>query len=821
MQILEITVNNFGVFRGQNSFNFSPVLNQDDMHRPLVAIIGQNGVGKSTLFEALDLVLHGSLSLSGRVSKHNYQSYLLSRLHRTNGVSASTISDSGYVKIRFEYVQSGKTLNVEIKRHWERSGSKVSEKLTILCNGQPPDIDQTDYQAWINDLLPPGVSMLCFFDAEQLDSFARPEQPDKLVSDALHKLLGLDLVDKLQADLERYTLLHGGTAKSIEKLRKQVLKCQAEIEELDEQLAQFEIHANELDVEATQLETKLMAQESRLASEGSSYAARRPLLHERLARIQLETKKVFTQIEELSGELLPFCVALELCLKLERRLKKEARQNVQQRSESLLQERLLNFSSVLQQEKFWKELDLAKTLSKKSRKLLIERLLIELQNIATAEPGTKTTIIHNLTAPERERMRGWIQQALHFVPDQIKKLSAELRALQKEQRKTETELRRVPDDDALSPLYAEAMHLQRSLQEVQKRQATLSGRMAGLHSQREEKERQRQRTAEELWKAQDSEKRLALAQRSKVALSAYKEALARQRIVALEEKFRDSFNRICHKDHLLCAVRIDSDTFRIELHGANGETLSVTDLSAGERQLYALSLLWALRQVSGRQLPLAIDTPLARLDDTHRQRLVHDYFPAVSDQVLLFATDVELDAEMLTEVKPYLARLYELRQDAKAKESFALCFDQPKSQDVVLYCTEPRSKSGKKAGNLTNGFAQVWVYDADKARTNRKQLCRALLPAHAKRLVLIDPHTDTYNWLQVAELAKAVKDKYLFTALRNGHQIYNLWQDEWTSRLRQEGYDSIATMGLDGREEHVLNKAKLLPLNGKSAGGKN
>lgn len=466
MQIVELTVSNFGVFRGPHTFDFSPILNQDDLHRPLIAFIGQNGVGKSTLFQALGLVLHGSLSLSGRVSRHDYQSYLLSRLHRTNGVSTPTISDSGYVEIRFEYVQSGETLNIEIKRKWERSGSNVSEKLTIFCNGQPPDVDPTDYQTWINDLVPPGVSMLCFFDAEQLDSFARPEQPDKLVSDALHKLLGLDLVDKLRADLDRYTLRHGGVAKGIEKLRKQVLKYQAGIEELDEQLAQLESHATELEVEATQLETKLMAQESRLAAEGSSYVARRPLLHERLARIQLETKKVFAQIEELSSGLLPFCVALELCQKLERRLKKEARQRLQQSAESLLQNRLSTFSSALQQEKLWKELGLSKTLSKKNRKILVERFLVELQNIATVELDSKNTIIHNLTEAERERMRGWIQQALSSVPHQIKKLSAELRTLQKEQRKTETELRRVPDDDALSPLYAEAMHLQSNLQEV-------------------------------------------------------------------------------------------------------------------------------------------------------------------------------------------------------------------------------------------------------------------------------------------------------------------------------------------------------------------
>ena len=56
---------------------------------------------------------------------------------------------------------------------------------------------------------------------------------------------------------------------------------------------------------------------------------------------------------------------------------------------------------------------------------------------------------------------------------------------------------------------------------------------------------------------------------------------------------------------------------------------------------------------------------MARLDKAHRWRLMNKYFPAVSKQVVLFTTDTELDATLMDEARPYLARLYRLNYDAR------------------------------------------------------------------------------------------------------------------------------------------------------------
>jgi DNA sulfur modification protein DndD len=86
-------------------------------------------------------------------------------------------------------------------------------------------------------------------------------------------------------------------------------------------------------------------------------------------------------------------------------------------------------------------------------------------------------------------------------------------------------------------------------------------------------------------------------------------------------------------------------------------------LSAGDKQIYAISMLWALGKTSGRPLPIVIDTPLARLDSDHRRLLVEHYFPLASHQVIILSTDTEVDQDYFEQLKPSVARAYHLDYD--------------------------------------------------------------------------------------------------------------------------------------------------------------
>ena len=81
-------------------------------------------------------------------------------------------------------------------------------------------------------------------------------------------------------------------------------------------------------------------------------------------------------------------------------------------------------------------------------------------------------------------------------------------------------------------------------------------------------------------------------------------------------------------------------------------------MSAGESEIFALSLLQALGEVSNRKLPVVIDTPLGRLDYSHRQSIVTNYFHNVSEQVFILSTDTEIDHSLFKELQPYVNQTF-------------------------------------------------------------------------------------------------------------------------------------------------------------------
>jgi len=664
MRLLNLTIHNWGVFRDLHDFNLEPVLQPDGTYRHLTVISGHNGTGKSTLFQALMLALHGSLALGDRVSRQAYDDFLLSRLHRYSTDDATNVSETGGVTLSFRYVHSGRPLCIQVKRNWRRNGRSVLETLAVSQDGKPPDVDPADYQAWLNDLVPPGTVSLCFFDAEQLDTLTNPGQHDRLLSQTLGRLLGLDLVERLQADLEYYTLRRGGGQKT-ERLHAEISQHQATLGALEAQLTQLQAAAEALDTVRTDLEADLLQQEHRLAAEGGAYAARRPVLQKRLAEIQQEIEKMSEELRELGAGLMPFALVPELCQALSQRLNREVESQRWQIAAEFWQERANNIESVLQGDDLWQGLDVPLD----ARQALSRRIVHRLREPGAFYVTDRESLIHRLAQPEHEQLQKWIAQALHAVPEQVQVLGQRLRELRAERSRIEIDLQRAPDDELLAPIHAEIMRLEAALAEVRQQRRSLDEQIGALRFQHDEQARQRQRAAEQLATIQANERQLALAEQSKLVLRAYQDALTRQRLAALEKALVAAFNAICRKERLLAAVHINPDDFRVLLQGADGHVLSLDDLSVGERQLYALSLLWALRQVSGRKLPLVVDTPLARLDEVHREHLMHDYIPAVSDQVVLFVTGTELDSGLLAQVKPYLARAYRLDYDPQGEET--------------------------------------------------------------------------------------------------------------------------------------------------------
>ncbi len=125
----------------------------------------------------------------------------------------------------------------------------------------------------------------------------------------------------------------------------------------------------------------------------------------------------------------------------------------------------------------------------------------------------------------------------------------------------------------------------------------------------------------------------------------------------------------CASRSLVERILIDPTTFAITLYDDAGQAIAKQRLSEGEKQIFAISVLWGLARASARPLPAVIDTPMARLDAAHRQHLVERYFPNASHQVIIFSTDTEVDRQYYQALQPHIARAYHLNYDEQTKQT--------------------------------------------------------------------------------------------------------------------------------------------------------
>jgi DNA sulfur modification protein DndD len=64
-----------------------------------------------------------------------------------------------------------------------------------------------------------------------------------------------------------------------------------------------------------------------------------------------------------------------------------------------------------------------------------------------------------------------------------------------------------------------------------------------------------------------------------------------------------------------------------------------------------------------------IDTPLGRLDSSHRKSFVQNYFPEAGEQVILLSTDEEIVGPYHQALKKHLSHQYLIQYDESEQSS--------------------------------------------------------------------------------------------------------------------------------------------------------
>ena len=241
--------------------------------------------------------------------------------------------------------------------------------------------------------------------------------------------------------------------------------------------------------------------------------------------------------------------------------------------------------------------------------------------------------------------------------------------VQQELDNIDRQLAEVPEEDKIAEFVNRRKKLQAEIEKAQSSIAVLDTELDRVKNDIGAKEallsREIEKSVEIEFAQEDTKRIMEHSGKVRDTLNVFRQALVKQHIGHIERLVLDSFRQLLRKESLVTDLRISPDDFQLELRNASGEHILPDRLSAGERQLLAVSLLWGLARASGRPLPIVVDTPLGRLDASHRTHLVERYFPNASHQVLLLSTDEEIDEKYYPKLKSRVGHSYVLEFDDK------------------------------------------------------------------------------------------------------------------------------------------------------------
>ena len=644
MILHKLTISNFRAFNGTHQVSFTP-RKKRGVQKPIVLIGGLNGSGKTTLFMGIKLALYGRQAIGIGASQSKYEKFILECLHSPS--ANVTPPSSAFVELDFSYGKLGSQSRYVVRRSWCKNRRSIEESLTLIEDNQSrDDLSCEACQGFLNQLVPLGVSELFFFDGEKIAKLADDES-GSMLGDAIHRLLGLDIVERLRSDLRVYLqrrvkeIAATDTRSEITELQQEYSRLKVDIEA---SIAVQQRSREDLD-ELMRKRDKLQIQ---LSERDGDWATSRKVRQERAQTLSEEVALCERQLrEELAGSF-PLSLVPELLADI----LTTATSGLMTFNQIEANELLTNFAAKLNR------------LLDGVAMAVVERTLQESQ------------IVVDGTVPQFDishRGLARLEHTVHMtIPDakkRVLKLVQRITRLRENLQFINSEIDRTPDQLALSDTLGNLNDVDRDARDLGAAVAVREQELRRSYVRSIALARELREKYKRISEIKKVEQPVKYARVISDLLREFHRVKSNERIEQLELEFSNSFRRLSRKDDIVDHVRIDPLKFTVTLVDRDGHEITKSQLSAGEKQIYAIAILEALARTTGQRLPVVIDTPLGRLDSQHRNSLVCQYFPFASHQVILLSTDTEVDEPFLRELSPNVSHAFEIQFDEKNRSA--------------------------------------------------------------------------------------------------------------------------------------------------------
>lgn len=613
MIIKKLTLHNFGVYAATNVFEF-------EGNKPIVLIGGMNGRGKTTFLEAVLLALYGSNSFA--YSESNYKTY---GHYLKSFVNISDGSLETYIDLEFSMDNSN---NEKYCIHREWSGDKIrtTEKIQVYKDEIYNQFLTDNWSMFIENILPSGLSNFFFFDGEKIAELA-VEKTSNQMKESIKTLLGISVLDLLKSDLGRIITrtvknqVGSSEAEEVELLRNQKEEAFTNLENIDKEIQKLE----EKDI---LLKQKLETKNNEYITKGGDIVSQKQELYQKRTALMSKIDNYKEQLISDAASEVPFLLVKDYL----RNIRENAEIEQDQRMLEVALKKMMHFS-----------VDYEKDNRQDSE--AISRFM-EYVNDKSEKRNFRAT--YNLSDSSLFKLQVLLDNQLLDTKLTVMDRQKKLKEMYQEVNQLDSYLSVDIDEKEIGRIYRDIKDLEQQIIENEvlmerKRQErkTRNGELISITATFNKKV---EKYLKKMELNDDSDRIIKYTHMANTVLEEYKIRLQANKISIVANTMTACYKKLANKKTLIDRIYMDPVTLDLIYEDYNGIAINKESLSAGEKQLMVISLLWALALCSKKKLPVIIDTPLSRLDSSHREALITTYFPQASEQTIILSTDSEIDA---------------------------------------------------------------------------------------------------------------------------------------------------------------------------------
>lgn len=649
MYFTKVELHNFGIYKGTHEMRLVDKVGQ----RNITLVGGLNGRGKTTFHDSILIALYGKQAQKYiNERSRSYDRLLLDHINKdaSDGetyVAVSLILDDG--------------THLRVKRSWAAKGGRAEQHILVEKDGSIDKYLGENWNYYIEEILPFGIARFFFFNNEKITQLADDISFEQIKA-SIKSAIGISTVEKAIDHADEVIRRKKKALEAFEKseINTGYQEVDAQITSIDDKIAEATKKANALEREFEKVAASLEAREKEFWASGGDLSRSRDA-------IKLEMRKISAEVEQIRSDILRLAVdastPLFMCRKLVVQSYNAAATLPTSESLRYTSEKISDYHRRIMEGLDTLGLSKADLLSVKT---LISSIL-NAQLPQSAEPRQSQRI----SATTIMLYKRLISEVFQSITQKIDQLIVQEETQENQRMSLDAHLGTADEKTLAMQLFdaLKSLEADKAIAEVERKRQ--SDMIESLHRQRDvlvAKRVQLMKAIAEKEHANDDNARIVkYAAMSIVALNEFKVRLQRAKIAQLSQTATQCFRSLVEKDSLIRAIKVDTDNLDVTIWGSDGKEVLKTQLSAGEQQMFAVSIIWALALTSGYKAPVVIDTPMARLDSSNRANFVTKYLSAASSQVVVLSTDEEINGRYLDMIRGNVADYYTLLYNEDAQ----------------------------------------------------------------------------------------------------------------------------------------------------------